>query len=354
MSIVYAPEELVKMLVEIVSLPAETERFEFKEWNELDNRKIGEYFSALSNEANLKWKEFWWLIFWVNDKTHALTWSSFREWDRKRLDDLKKAIYDLCDISFVEIYEVNIDEKRIVFLQIPPAIKWYPTKCNWHAFGRNWEHIWALDDYKRQTIEAQWRWSDRSSEVINSLTIDDIDDDAIVTAKEWYIKKHTDLDPEIIRSRDKKTFLTKIYALQDGKITKACAVLFWKSESITMLFPWLEISWILKDNHGNNITFEHFKAPFVRAASQILEKIRVINHRILLDSWLVPIDVPSYDKWVLRELLANAICHQDYTKEERIVIQEFPEYLIISNWGKVLFLKYSKSCWTNWFYTSIV
>jgi ATP-dependent DNA helicase RecG len=47
----------------------------------------------------------------------------------------------------------------------------------------------------------------------------------------------------------------------------------------------------------------------------------------------MPIDIPSYDERVLRELLANAICHQDYTKQGRIGIQEFPTYLIIQNSG---------------------
>ncbi len=51
------------------SLPSETEWLEFKEAkNNFDFDDIGKYFSALSNEANLKEKQYGWLIFGVEDK----------------------------------------------------------------------------------------------------------------------------------------------------------------------------------------------------------------------------------------------------------------------------------------------
>ena len=47
-------EELIMKLEEFRRLPAETEIFEFKEArNNYDSNKLGKYFSALSNEANL-------------------------------------------------------------------------------------------------------------------------------------------------------------------------------------------------------------------------------------------------------------------------------------------------------------
>lgn len=56
-------------LDEFLALPAETEWFEFKEAKtafEIDS--IGKYFSALSNEANLRSLDSAWLIFGVSDK----------------------------------------------------------------------------------------------------------------------------------------------------------------------------------------------------------------------------------------------------------------------------------------------
>lgn len=56
---------------ELTSLPAETETVEFKEAkNSFDLNKLGKYFSALSNEANLNNKSSAWLVMGVkNDYT---------------------------------------------------------------------------------------------------------------------------------------------------------------------------------------------------------------------------------------------------------------------------------------------
>ena len=49
------PAELDAKLTELLALPAETEWVEFKEAkNNFDFDDLGKYFSALSNEANLK------------------------------------------------------------------------------------------------------------------------------------------------------------------------------------------------------------------------------------------------------------------------------------------------------------
>ncbi len=46
--------ELLSLLSRLLALPAETEWLEFKEAKEnFDFTKLGKYFSALSNEANL-------------------------------------------------------------------------------------------------------------------------------------------------------------------------------------------------------------------------------------------------------------------------------------------------------------
>jgi hypothetical protein len=85
-------KELVAKLNELRRLPAETEIFEFKEAkNTYDFNRLGEYFSALSNEANLKGRPHAWLIFGIKDKGRTIVGSLFRP-DRKDLDSLKGEI----------------------------------------------------------------------------------------------------------------------------------------------------------------------------------------------------------------------------------------------------------------------
>jgi ATP-dependent DNA helicase RecG len=60
------PQELEQTLKHLLSLGAETEIVEFKEAkNTYDFSKLGKYFSALSNEANLNRKSCAWLVFGV-------------------------------------------------------------------------------------------------------------------------------------------------------------------------------------------------------------------------------------------------------------------------------------------------
>ncbi|NLO68367.1 MAG: ATP-binding protein, partial [Bacteroidales bacterium] len=54
----------------------ENEVVEFKQaGNDYSTDKIGQYFSALSNEANLRGLEKGWLIFGVNNKTRTVVGS---------------------------------------------------------------------------------------------------------------------------------------------------------------------------------------------------------------------------------------------------------------------------------------
>ena len=66
-------EQLNSILDSLCSLSAENEIVEFKEAkNNYDFSKLGKYFSALSNEANLKGISCAWLVFGVEDKIKKL------------------------------------------------------------------------------------------------------------------------------------------------------------------------------------------------------------------------------------------------------------------------------------------
>lgn len=82
--------ELKEKLDELRSLSAENEVAEFKEAkNSYDFSRLGKYFSALCNEANLKNADFAWLVFGIKDKGHTIVGSNFRR-DRAELDSLNE------------------------------------------------------------------------------------------------------------------------------------------------------------------------------------------------------------------------------------------------------------------------
>ena len=66
-------KELCDILNELIK-SSENECVEFKRAeNDFDIDKLGKYFSAISNEATLKNKQYGWIIFGIDDKTHNFT-----------------------------------------------------------------------------------------------------------------------------------------------------------------------------------------------------------------------------------------------------------------------------------------
>lgn len=131
--------EVLAKLNKILKLPAETEWVEFKHaQQDFPFDKIGKYFSALSNEANLNHKECGWLVFGVGDRTKNAQGSDYRAHGKRALDSLKKEIADKTTnrITFVEIYELEKNGKRIIMFQIPPAPQGMPVAWEGHYYGR--------------------------------------------------------------------------------------------------------------------------------------------------------------------------------------------------------------------------
>ncbi len=123
------------------NMAAETEVVEFKEAkNNYDFNKLGKYFSALSNEANLKGKTRAWLVFGIENKHHKVVNSQLRP-NRKDLDSLKGEIGSKTTnrITFVEIHELYQPEGRVVMFEIPAAPKGFPVAFDGHSYGRDGE-----------------------------------------------------------------------------------------------------------------------------------------------------------------------------------------------------------------------
>src|SRR5690606_33703655 len=127
-----------QILGALLNLSAENEIVEFKEAkNNYDFSKLGKYFSAISNEANLCGKPYGWLVFGVQDKNHAVVGSNYRP-KRAELDKLKGEVANKTTnrITFIEIYEVPWEDKRVLMFQIPAAPRGIPVSFGGHYYAR--------------------------------------------------------------------------------------------------------------------------------------------------------------------------------------------------------------------------
>ena len=305
-------EELIKILDELL-LKSENECVEFKRAeNNFDIDNLGKYFSALGNEATLKNKQYSWIIFGVDDKTHKLSNTNF--YKDNNFNKVKKQISDNTtdNITFIEIYEVIKDGNRVIMFQVPAASG---TPINWKGFpyGRNGESIAPLAPNKIEQIKATASY-DWSRQILENATIDNLDAYAIRIAREQFKIKHKgkSIADEIDKLSD-IDFLNKAKLTLDNKITMACMLLLGKYDDDYLMDGYTpKMTWMLYDEF-NVIDYEHFGIPFILNVEKLKAKIRNLRYRYMVnDNSLFPNEVNQYDNFILRELINNCIVHQDY------------------------------------------
>lgn len=313
----------------------EGECVEFKTAN--DNfplTEIGKYFSALSNEANLRGLPTAWLVFGVDNKTRAIVPTTYRE-ERDRLQSLKQQIAQNTDPSttFREIHELHTPQGRVILFEIPAAPKGIPIAWNTHSYARNGESLTGLSIVKQEQIRSQSVAEDWSAVVCKEASLADLDPEALLKAREVFIGRYRESIPEeTIRSWDEATFLDKAKLTIRGGITRACLLLLGKSESTHLLSPAVaELSWKLE---GPERAYEHFPPPFLLTSSRLYQRIRNLRLTFLPPGQLIPVEISKYDQQIVLEALHNCIAHQDYTKGERVLVTERQGELIFQNAGE--------------------
>jgi ATP-dependent DNA helicase RecG len=331
-------QELNDILNRLCGLEAENEIVEFKEAkSNYDFTKLGKYFSALSNEANLKGKPFGWLVFGIEDKKHNIVGSIYRS-KRKDLDSLKGEMANKTTnrISFIDIHEVNLPEGRVVMFQIPAAPKGIPTAFDGHYYARDGEELVPLNIEKIERIRAQATKEDWSAAIVPAATLEDLDEDAIALARKNFKNKFPDKADEV-DLWDNITFLNKAKVTSKGKITRTALILLGKDESEHLLNPAdVKIRWKLMDELNNDIDYEIFGIPLILSVEKVFAKIRNIKYRYMQEGTIFPTEVAKYEPFSIREAINNCIAHQDYTKNARINVIEMPDQLIFTNQGSFI------------------
>lgn len=333
-------EQLTLLLEKCLNLPSENEIVEFKKaQNGFDTQKLGEYFSALSNEANLKGEEYGWLLFGIDDKTQTVTGTQYKP-DRKQLDCLKHEIAEGTNggITFTEIYELDYQGKRVIIFQIPAAPAGIPVSYKGHYYGRDGESLTALHINELETIRIQSRQWDWSAQIVKNATIEDLDSKAIALARSLYMNKNKHKAIEIAEWDD-ITFLNKAKITIKGKITNAAIVLLGKEESESLISPAVaKIRWILKDSQGTERDYEIKSCPFIISIEEVYQKIRNLKYRYINPEFrtLFPEEVDTYEPYVIREAINNAVAHQDYRLGGQINVVEYEDRLVFTNKGNFI------------------
>ncbi|SDK78835.1 RNA-binding domain-containing protein [Billgrantia gudaonensis] len=321
-------------LLEALISTWENEIVEFKQaGNDYDTNKIGEYFSALSNEANLRGQERAWLVFGVSNKTRGVVGTNYRE-EPERMHGLKQQVAQGTEpsVTYRDIHELQHADRRVLLFEIPAAPRGIPIAWKGHYHARAGESLGSLgldklDEIRQQTLAQDW-----SAQLVPAASLADLDEAALARAREAFAQKYANrFSADEVMGWPLTTFLDRARLTQSGRVTRTALLLLGKPESVWHLSPHpAQLTWKLE---GAERAYQHFAPPFLLTTTQLYQRIRNIQLRLLPQDELLPIEVSKYDQKIVLEALHNCIAHQDYTRDGRVVVIEQPDRLVFENEG---------------------
>ncbi len=330
------------LLKELLKLNKETEWVEFK-YNNDDPEMIGEYISALANSATLLGKQNAYVVWGVDDTTLDLIGTSFNPFTLKYkgqeleswlLQKLKPKINFFFD-------EIILKNKKAIILTIEPTNQ-HPVKFD------NTEYV-CIGSYKKKLSEfpekerALWRSFDKipfekqiSKQNVSDTEVLDLLDYPIyfellnipLPDNRNSILSTLEMDKMIIKANNSLWNITNLAAILFAKNLNNFDRLARKSLRIIQYKGNSRVETIreITESKGYAIIFERV----IRSLKTLLP----INEHIG-DTFRK--EIQMYPDLAIRELIANAIIHQDFSiTGTSPMIELFDNRLEITNPGKPL------------------
>lgn len=149
--------DLHALLQELVRLPQESEWIEFKE-NDENPQEIGEYLSALANSAALHRREAAYIVWGVENATHNFVGTKFSpRRARKGNEELENWLLRLLEPRLdVRIHEFEVDGKQFVLFEVPPALT-APVRFSGTEYIRVGSYKKKLSDFPEKE-KALWAY----------------------------------------------------------------------------------------------------------------------------------------------------------------------------------------------------
>ena len=325
--------------------PAELPWIEFKA-NNCDPQEIGEYVSALSNAAALFNQEHGFLIWGVDDVTHEITGTTFVPSQKKQGNQsLDLWITTQLDpqVQFY-FYTCSIDEKNVVLMEISAAHS-SPVKfkgIDYIRIDSNKKKLKDLPDTEREL------WATLSRRPFETMVAMDLVAGDYVLRRLDYASYFELLSLDL--PSDKQGILDALQA--DGmiakneagsyNITNLGAILFAKNIAD---FPSLERKAVRVIKYsGNSRMFsakEHINSKGYACGFEGL--INYINGLLPVNEVMgaaLRKDVPMYPELAVRELVANALIHQNlFLQGTSPMVEIFDDRMEITNPGVPLIEK---------------
>jgi len=320
----------------------EEEWFEFK-INYAEPQKIGEYLSALSNSASLSREEYGYLVYGLDDSHHDIVGTDFQPKTAKGNgnEDLESWLTRLLDprVDCI-IEEGEINGARLVVFRIAAARE-RPVRFSGVAYIRVGSHNHRLVNYpekerKLWSIIHQISFEEgivltgqSSEEVLNKIDYPKFFELMKIPLPDNRAGILSRLEEEKIIQNAKDQY----------SITNLGAILFAKNLGDFPALTRKSLRIVVYDGDGRlNAKKEHIvKWGYATSFESTIEWIfdQVPSNEIIKDA--LRVERKMYPKVAIREIVANALIHQDFSiTGTGPMVEIFQKRMEISNPGKPL------------------
>lgn len=331
-------QQLKDLLNELVKHPNESEWVEFK-LNFHSVEEIGERISALSNGACIRNQQFAYLVFGVEDSTHIIKGTSFKVKSHKKgNEDLEHWLLTRLNprVDFTA-YEFDSDSRHISIFVIPAA-KSQPIEFLHQSYIRVGSITRKLNEFPDKQAKI---WKKESISFEKEIARDDLSASDITR----YLSTETYFDlmkmpyPSTQQGVIDK-FIDEGLVIKNAgyAITKLGALLFAKSlkdfESVER-----KSVRVIVYKGKNKVETEREQIGSKGYALGFVGLVDWINSQLPANEEIgkaLRKDTRMYPEIAIRELVANALIHQDLTEKGFPMVEIFSDRIEISNAGTPL------------------
>ncbi len=333
---------LAGLVRELCALPRETEWVEFKE-NDADPPSIGEYISALANAAALTGKAFAYLVWGVRDADHAVVGTNFDPHATKvGNEELESWLLRLLEPKLdFRFFAVEVDGARVALLEIVRAAH-QPVRFSGQEFIRVGSYKKKLKDLPEKE-RALWRIIDQTpfedGIAVERASGEDVlrllDYPAYLDLLERSLPSNRDGILEALAG-DR---LIRRSEAGGWSISNLGAVLFAKRLDDFHTLRRKAVRVVQYRGHGRTETLKEWESAegyacgfegLIRYINGLLPANEVIEQALRKS-------VPMFPELAVRELVANALIHQDFfLTGSGPMVEIFEDRIEITNPGEPL------------------
>ena len=318
MNTVPTQDYLNGLVGELRKLPKETGWVEFKEDNS-NPEEIGEYLSALSNDAALQGKANGYLVWGVQDKTHAVVGTTFKPAQTKKgNENLENWLIRLLNPRLhFRFYELTHEGKPIVVLEIPRA-SGRPVQFQGVEFIRVGSYRQKLKDHP-QIEKELWRVFETTP--FEELTaMQHVTADTVLSLLDYpsyfeLLGQPLPSDRDKILARLKEDQMIVPNQAGEWTITNLGAILFAKSLDSFRGLNRKAVRVVVYEGKGRLKTVREQVGHkgYASGFEGLIEFVNALLPRNEVIGQALRKEVPMYPEPAIRELIPNALIHQDFS-----------------------------------------